>query len=58
MEKKAINLQPGDHVLSPINALSGEVKATIVVDAGVQVHFVGGGHIVRPEDDLLEVMDA
>ena len=49
--KKAIDLQPGDVCRGPgLFVEQGTVANTVVVDAGVQVNWVGGTHTVRPED--------
>jgi hypothetical protein len=58
--KKAIELQPGDDIVSlksrpNINLYRGPVATTTVVDAGVQINYLRGGHVTVAEDDQVEI---
>lgn len=60
MEKKAIEIQEGDVLTGRgsggVGAHYGEVANVVVVDSGVQINFKEGGYVIRPEDELLEVV--
>ena len=57
VKTKAIDVQSGDMLVGPSPDFTerGEVENTVVVDGGVQINYVGGMHIVRPEDYILLV---
>jgi len=57
IEKRAIDVQPDDVLCGPSIDFTerGIVQNTVVVDKGVQINYVGGMHIVRPEDYILYV---
>jgi hypothetical protein len=49
-QKEAIDVQPGDFLVGPhIFVDHGQVVSVIVSEDGVQVNFVGGTKVVRPE---------
>jgi len=56
-EKRAIDVRSGDVLCGPSVDFTerGTVENTVVVDKGVQINYVGGMHIVRPEDYILYV---
>lgn len=55
--KRAIEVQEGDVLCGPSVDFTerGKVKSTVVVDRGVQINYVGGTYITRPEQYELYV---
>lgn len=55
--KRAIEVQSGDIIAGPTADFTekGEVESTVVVDRGVQINYVDGTRIVRPEDYVFTV---
>lgn len=64
MFKDALSLKAGDKIVGGqddtdsyhLTLYTGVVKEVVVVDRGIQVNFEEGGHIVRAEGHIFEVV--